>query len=114
MELTFRGLAKVNRARCDQWHAGMEPWSAADWSNAMVGEAGEAANKVKKLRRLQTSGKTPKPDAMDRRVEEIMEEIADTIIYADLLAHHLGRDLEPYVIAKFNKVSEEREFPHRL
>lgn len=48
------GMLEINRRRCERWHPGFphDPggWSGADWSNAMCGEAGEAANVVKKLR----------------------------------------------------------------
>ena len=50
--LTFAHLSVVNRKRCRRWHGGdSEGWTGSDWSNAMCGEAGEAANVVKKLRR---------------------------------------------------------------
>lgn len=52
-------LSATNGRRCERWHgAGWkgpdDAWTIADWSNAMAGEAGEAANVVKKLRRVQT------------------------------------------------------------
>lgn len=57
--LTFAELDAVNAARCKRWHnADTERWTEADWSNAMCGEAGEAANVVKKLRRHETATAT--------------------------------------------------------
>ena len=52
--LTLATFSAVNRKRSAHWHADGEPWSGADWSNAMCGEAVEAANVVKKLRRHET------------------------------------------------------------
>ena len=63
----------------------------------MAGETGEACNLIKKLRR----GEAVRP-------ETIGEEIADVVIYADLLAARLGLDLGECVRAKFNLVSVKR------
>jgi NTP pyrophosphatase (non-canonical NTP hydrolase) len=92
-----------------------DEWTGADWSNAMCGEAGETANVVKKLRRVET-GTTPGPDdpPLDRLREMLAEEIADTVTYADLLAAHYGIDLAAAVADKFNRVSRRQGFPDRL
>lgn len=53
--LTFDTLREVNVTRCKKWHPpGSIPWTSADWSNALCGEAGELANVVKKIRRQET------------------------------------------------------------
>lgn len=54
--MTFEKFSQVNLERCKAWHPGFpnDAWTGADWSNAMCGEAGEAANVVKKLRRQET------------------------------------------------------------
>lgn len=123
--LNFEELRAANAARVVRWHGpDAEPWSGADWSNAMCGEAGEAANVVKKLRRHETRipGTVRVGDGVQLyntpRVPELLEklgkEIADTIIYADLLAHYYGINLGDVVIAKFNEVSVLQRFPERL
>jgi len=98
-----------------RWHGDADEWSGADWSNAMCGEAGEAANVVKKLRRHEThtgtSYNTPPPDEL---LTALAEELADVVTYCDLLAHHYGIDLAAAVIAKFNRVSAAQDFPERL
>ena len=48
MGLTFDEFRETNVARCKRWHpdfleATDQSWTGADWSNAMCGEAGEAA-----------------------------------------------------------------------
>lgn len=117
-DLTFTKLSKTNRSRCERWHPDFDwdgaSWTGADWSNAMCGEAGEAANVVKKLRRVETG--TPGPD--DPPSEELKrmlaDELGDIIAYADLLAQFYGIDLGRAVASKFNRVSERNGFPERL
>ena len=70
-------------------------WTLADWSNAIAGETGEMCNLIKKIRR---------GDEIDPK--EVGKELADIIIYADILASLLGLDLSDCVIQKFNEVSD--------
>lgn len=117
--LTYAALTAANLARCQMWHPGFPErnaggWTGGDWSNAMCGEAGEAANVVKKLRRFET-GRVGAVDAPpDELLAKLGEELADTIIYADLLATYYGIDLGAAVIRKFNSISVREGFPHRL
>jgi NTP pyrophosphatase (non-canonical NTP hydrolase) len=118
-QLSFSELAAVNRSRCERWHPGFpspdDPWTIADWSNALCGEAGELANVIKKLRRLEV-GTDPGPDdpPFSRLREMVADELADVICYADLLATRMGIDLGAAVADKFNRVSERQNFPERL
>jgi len=122
MKLTFEDLSTQNRSRVHRWHGGdAEPWSGADWSNAMCGESGEAANVVKKLRRIETSitqgtyhGEDTTSTDRAELVAKLGNEIADVIIYADLLAFHYGIDVEAAVREKFNRVSVAQDFPERI
>jgi NTP pyrophosphatase (non-canonical NTP hydrolase) len=115
--MTFDYVSEINRDRCEEWHKDMHPWTGADWSNAMCGEAGEAANVVKKLRRLET-----RMMGIDREeeknpqilIDKLGNEIADTYLYLDLLAAHYDIDMAQVIQRKFNEVSERRGFPHRL
>lgn len=124
-------LAETNAQRCRRWHPPTaEPWSLADWSNAMCGEAGEAANLVKKLRRIETGTQTL-PTMVHNGHEVTLEaearilaksvglELADVVIYADLLAQELGRkyggyNLSNLIVTKFNAVSHREGFPETL
>lgn len=75
----------------------------------MAGECGEACNEVKKLRRL--DGADAEFDSPVKRMQlahKIGTELADVVIYADLLAARLGLSLEEYVAMKFNDVSRKR------
>lgn len=84
-----------------------EKWNPVDWSNAFAGEAGEVCNAVKKLRRIADGTNTAKdPQTEFEAIEAIGDEIADAIIYADLLAAKLGIDLSRTIRSKYNKVSD--------
>lgn len=107
--LSFSQLREVNVNRCEDVFHPVESWSPTDWATAMGGECGEALNYIKKLRRL--DDETIYVDTPERRkqlTDEIAKEIADLIIYADLLAARLEIDLGKAVKDKFNQVSQER------
>lgn len=102
-------LRLKNVQRCEDVFHELNEWSPTDWACAFAGEAGEACNKVKKLRRL--DGADSNLDSINKRQElinEIVEEVADTVIYADLLAARIGKSLEQAIKEKFNKVSTEK------
>lgn len=85
----------------------------------MAGEAGEICNSVKKLRRLESEYQSKNEpgrqiDSKEQAIKEIGEEIADTLLYLDLLALRCGLNLEKEVINKFNKTSDKYGFPEKL
>lgn len=102
--LTFSRLRKTNVTRCEKYikHR-LTEWTAAEWSNAMAGECGEACNLTKKLRR---------GDKID--IKDIGKELADVVCYADLLAAKLGIDLGDAIVEKFNEVSHRWNVPMYL
>lgn len=135
--LTFAELRAANSERSSQWHASGgsdEDWSESDWSNALMGEVGEvadalqalllangmtarfgrAADLVKKLRRRSIGIRGAKDPEVDVLRDEVGKELADAILYADLLANHLGIDLGEAIIAKFNEVSERQGFSQHI
>jgi NTP pyrophosphatase (non-canonical NTP hydrolase) len=115
--LTFAQLRAVNAARAARWHPGFphdDKWNGADWSNAAAGEMGEACNVVKKLRRQETGGRGAADPDYDVLLSKLGDEIADTIIYLDLLATFYGIDTAAAVVAKFNAVSVRESLPERL
>jgi NTP pyrophosphatase (non-canonical NTP hydrolase) len=113
--LTFDELREANvRRHTTRWHpqpgrwrrlvdhlmrrlgyAPVKDWSPLEWSAAVAGEVGEACNLIKKLRR----GEAIPP-------RDIAYELADAVIYIDLLAECLGIDLGGAIREKFNIVSE--------
>lgn len=116
--LTFAALTQQNVSRAARWHPGFpsqDDWTGGDWATAMAGECGEACNVVKKLRRVETE-KRGRPTEQDTAVlrDKLGGELADLIIYADLLATKYGIDLPAAVIEKFNATSEQYDFPEWL
>lgn len=93
--LRFEVLRSANRHRCETKFHPVSEWSETDWATAVGGEAGEALNKIKKRRR---------GEAID--VNDVADELADAVIYADLLCTRMGVRLEDAIRRKFNEVSD--------
>ena len=74
-------------------------WSLNDWCLAVLGELGEAANLLKKVRRGDMDLAAARPALAD--------EFADVAIYLDLLAMQAGIDLGVAVVDKFNRKSQQ-------
>lgn len=73
-------------------------WTPAQWLQAVVGELGEYANLRKKYERGDMS--------RGEFLAEAKKELADIIIYLDILAYQFGIDLGQAVQDKFNEVSD--------
>lgn len=119
LPLTFNQLREKNLSRVHHWHYGFNDqapnqWSGGDWSNAMCGEAGETANVVKKLRRLETGVIGNGDVSKEELLEMLAMEIADTATYLDLLAAYYGIDMGEAIRKKFNIVSDKQGFPEKL
>ncbi len=118
--LRFDDLKRANLSRGTRWHkGGLDEWSVAQWAVAMAGEAGEVCNAVKKLDRIEDgianlSEPSRQLSSREEAIAAIGAEIADTVIYLDLLAQRLGLDMAEQIIRKFNKTSERYDFPERL
>lgn len=78
--------------------------------------------RVAELESVRVTLDTP-PDTVDDGVvtltiaeaeRRIMEELADVVIYAALVASRLGYPLADAIVAKFNAISEREGFPERL
>lgn len=117
--LTFYQLQQINYERCtapepDGFNHPLHKWSLAEWTNAMAGEAGEACGVAKKLIRIRDGiNKSNNSDAHELRLK-LADELADTVLYADLAAQAAGINLGEAVRQKFNQVSVEEGFPFRL
>jgi NTP pyrophosphatase (non-canonical NTP hydrolase) len=114
--LTFRTLRDANLQRlplfkdakgrtCHGEKDGSD-WSPAQWLQAVVGELGEYANLRKKCERGDLTPEEAKPMLAD--------ELADVVIYLDILAAQLGIDLGNAVMHKWNKTSEKVGAPLRI
>jgi NTP pyrophosphatase (non-canonical NTP hydrolase) len=80
-------------------------WPLSQWSNAAFGEVGEAANVIKKIERGDFEDDA---DRTERAYLHLGEEMADAVIYLDLLAQRAGLDLGECVRRKFNKDSDKQ------
>lgn len=104
----FRSLRAANIARQDEWDPS-DKLTLAYRGNELAGEVGEACNVIKKLER-ERLGIAGSRDT----VAHLAEELADVIICADLIAMHVGIDLDAAVRAKFNATSEKVGLRTRL
>ena len=109
----------INAARATRWHGGtIKNWSGLEWAGAMCGEAGEAANIAKQLRRIETglagNAHSEHPLEALKLKAELAYECADTFLYLLLLCEHYGIDLASATRDKFNSKSLEMGFPERI
>jgi NTP pyrophosphatase (non-canonical NTP hydrolase) len=105
--LTFRQLRDANCARIPRFknrrgeychEIDGSDWSLGEWMNAVTGELGEAANLIKKITRGDFT--------LEEGREDLGKELADIMIYLDILAFRAGVDLGDAVRSKFNEVSD--------
>lgn len=107
--LTFNTLREANLKRlplfkdakgrpCHSKDDGSD-WTPAQWYQAASGEMGEYANLRKKVERGDMT--------LDEARPLLADELADVIIYLDILAHQLGIDLGEAVMEKWNRTSEK-------
>lgn len=124
ISLSFAALREANIKRCSMKFHPVEAWDSADWGNAMAGEFGEVAGELldlnmlmlkffKKLKACDTIKKMMRQMEGDAEFEVLKNrlrlELADVIIYADLLSALLNIDLGEAVRDKFNEVSAKRK-----
>ncbi len=97
--LTFNTLrgANVQRQLEVQKFSG-KGWKLSAWSNACLGELGEAANIIKKIERGDLS--------LEEARLALGKELADVQAYLDILAQKAGIDLGQATMDKWNEVSE--------
>lgn len=111
--LTLEALRAANLARSLRWMS-LYSWSVMEWACAMAGKADEACNVAKKISRVEKKFAKRIGEYIEDFNSKLAEECADTLIYLDLLCASRGINLAEAVIKKFNKVSEEFNFPERL
>ena len=109
--INFADLRRANLKRLREFgHGDLETgWSEMEWGCALAGEAGELCNILKKINRQL-------PDDLPVAQLRMMaaKEIADTLIYLDLIAAKLDINLSFITKFKFNEVSEKRGMITRL
>lgn len=114
--LTFAALRAANIARLPLFKNGKggpahtmpdgADWSLGEWSNAVMGELGEAANLIKKVQRGDMT--------MDEARPALAREFADVVTYLDILAFRAGVDLGAITAAKWDEVSARVGAPLRI
>lgn len=110
--LEFGELQECNQKRVTDFGHTLEEWSLTDWATALSGESGEVCGVIKKLRRgdydkLPVDQFGENSVEMGKQMQDLSDELADVVIYADLLAQRAGIDLAQAVSAKFNRKSKE-------
>lgn len=106
---------KEQTLRVFRWHGpeGYDHWTVLEWAGAMAGEAGEAANVAKKIRRVELD-MSSKIYPTGKLNKDLGDELADTFWYIMALAKRENIDLARHIVDKFNEVSERSGFPEKL
>lgn len=110
--LTFAELQSVNSIRCvtrTGFNHNLSDWSVAEWTNAAIGELGEACNIAKKMLRHRdgVAGNQGEDQDLEILKKKLGHELADAVIYIDLVATSQGLRLGELVREKFNLTSEK-------
>ncbi len=110
--LSFVELQRALDARTkNHFEKHTNTWTLGDWGCALAGEAGEACNFIKKIRR----GDGQHRDGGNKvLVNDLGKELADTIMYCCLIASEVKIDLDSAIIQKFNEVSDRHNNPVKL
>ena len=113
-----REFSEANRMRCESKLGFDHPiglWSLSDWFVAVLGELVEAANLANKLNRIRDgiAGNLNEGTVSDL-MAKMTDEIADAVIYLDLLTQAAGIDLPRAVVDKFNRTSAKISFPYNF
>jgi NTP pyrophosphatase (non-canonical NTP hydrolase) len=109
MSLTFPQLRLVNVARSvEGWKHPLESWSPSDWLIAVGGEVGEALNVVKKLNRVRDGITFGAQTTAEALTADLADELADAVIYCDLLAARFGVEIDNRSFDEFRAATEDR------
>lgn len=114
--LTFAAFSEANLERCQSPQGFNHPlngWSTSDWTVAMVGELGKAANIIKKLNRVRDGIPGNKETEAELHVK-VRKELGDVYVYLDLLAQSLGFNVADAAVEVFNAKSAEIGCPIKI
>ena len=116
--MDFKEFSRINLARCEVgFRHNLNDWNAAEWTNAIAREAGEACNLSKKIIRIRDNlAGNIKPENKDigNLKARLVAELADVIIYTDLAIQALGYSTSEIVPDTFNRKSEKLGLVHRI
>lgn len=116
--MNLKEFQDINAERGHRWLGGnLSNWSLLEWTGAMCGEAGEAANFAKKIKRLDSDLPNLKAGISETNrmalKHKCAREVADTIIYGLLILTELGFNAEEVIAEVFDTKSIEYGFPER-
>lgn len=105
-KVTIEEFQELNKKRSEELfnhivEADDPTWPLQNWALSIAGEAGEFCNLVKKCLRGDFGDQ-----AFWEKRQELIEELADIICYADLAMSALKANTKEEVIKKFNKVTK--------
>jgi NTP pyrophosphatase (non-canonical NTP hydrolase) len=110
---TFADLQLACGERSLHWHP-EDNWSTLEWTGAMAGEAGEAANVAKKLKRFDSGMSQALVQTREELVKKLGAELADTIMYAVMVARKEGINLKEAILEKYNLTCLQEHLPFSL
>ena len=106
--MDFQTLRQANSKRHTEWAKG-DTLPLSFRGLELAGEAGEACNALKKLERARLGLVGGNED-----LQGLLEELADVVICAALIAMDLGIDLGAAVAEKFNRTSAKYGLQTRI
>lgn len=114
MPLDFDAITRASISRANRWHDGdFHNWTVLEWAGAMAGEAGEAANVAKKIRRAEQRIRGNRETPVEL-LAKLGKECADVVLYMVLLCAYYDLDLESHIVQVFNEKSVAMDFPERI
>lgn len=98
-QITFAQFQELNAKRCNEAFAhDVSGWPPVIWALAICGEAGELANRIKKVKRGEGT--------YESATREILFEVADVMTYCFMLMSYYGVDAGEVLMEKFDIVSQ--------
>lgn len=121
-ELSFKDFSRMNMKRHREWPRessnDAEEWDLNQWGIAIAEEAGEVCGSIKRLNRFRAGyvikRRKSRLESEQEGLDKIKGEIGGLLVYLDLLAQHIGSNLEECAVTEFNSVSEREGLPHKL
>jgi NTP pyrophosphatase (non-canonical NTP hydrolase) len=106
-------LRILNVERCaNNFKHALRDWNGLEWGGAIAGEVGELCNILKKILREEQGVNGSRVEGDKKKA--VADEIADIIIYCDLLAAREGINLMAAIRSKFNETSLKVDFKEAL
>lgn len=105
--LDFNILSLKNEERCEKHYRKLDEWGLEKIGLKVVGEVGELCNLLGKIQNIQDNVIINVPITEEELILKSGKELADIVIYCDLLATRLNLRLGFEVMKKFNEDSDK-------